>query len=448
MQVQHKIMNKNTVRKISGPSLHIEGVITGAIKCRQGRKISAEHELKAKMEAINTSYKISTKRHNAETHELQKILKDLKNELRVSSEPYVPSSIEMNKPETRFRRNSRVKKELSIQERDNVNTVLLSESQQEKTAPNCHQPDNFSIEDNIFQREAFFAKRRRKNSSANYEKTKKIKEIVTATCEQDHAHLNAVVKDNDDTQYEGLKIYSLSSDLENSDSSHDPVTVFSRGHELDLKEIDLNQQSDITVANECKAFTLNIASNADHSACHHKKRSSSVSEETLNADNVGVVSDNTPHRAQSFRKPSCSAGNFLRVGSRERTLSLKSIPEGLPRTPHLSLAQENNFGILPLRSRRKSSQTQHHLRRPFPQGDANEPQQVIDAFEPSPGRRRSISVVNRFGDHRKRRISNHLPPLKEEKTESTTNLWTGLQNCRYLRKEDNELSIEDIFRKE
>lgn len=75
----------------------------------------------------------------------------------------------------------------------------------------------------------------------------------------------------------------------------------------------------------------------------------------------------------------------------------------------------------------------------------------VSAFDSLPenlgGRRMSVA----HGRVRKISRATGLPPLKEERSrqqESLVENWSDLAKCRYLRKEENDISIDDIFRKE
>lgn len=453
-------MDRDVLRKISR-SLPAEGAIVGAGKGHRGRNISAENELKVKMEAIQTSYKISSKRHNAETHELQKILYDLQRELKVSKEHCVPSPIESNQPERRFRKNSRIKKKLSVQEHDNVNSAVRSESQQESARQNNEKPGVFSVEANVLQSESSVAKRRRRHSSWNCVEAKKIKEVVTAiegqkidttNSDQEDEDAEKALNEKEKLPSESLKIFNfVKSEPANTESS-DPVLVITSGHERFTKSVCLSKESDTKAINGHNERTLNIAS---HAGSHHKTRSS------IETQTVRLLTDHGLPRTRAFRKSSgCERPNMVDGDQRERcvslapqsipTSSLASVQQEPPRTPRYSWAQHRKYSMPPLTRGRKPSLAQQHLMRFFPQSVVSDPQQITDVSKPSSERARRISVVNRYNDHGSRRVSSHLPPLKEEEKSqnSAPKLWTELQDCRYLRTEENEISIEDIFRKE
>ena len=469
-------MSKDIIKKISR-SLPAEGAIIGPGNGRRGHNIQTENELKSKMEALDTSYKISSRKISAETRELKRILYDLQRELRVSQtrEHYIPSPIEGSQPGIRSRKNSRVKKEPSTQKHSHVNTDFRLESQQDVSG----RPDTFTTEGNISPRRLSVAKRRKSSNSSQVD-AKKIKELTTlvekqptfdvtttnaersaAEEEQNNILRNkteSVSNDKDKSPAENLKKVTFADDLENSNSSTNPVFKILTAQEPELKfEI-----QDISLLGEStenpQAYNKVKDSEADSSTRHSRKKRSSVTG-TLDATNLRILSDRTPPRIQHLRKLNDYEPSLLQEGGpRQRrmtvashsvpTANLANIREELPRTPFYH--QSRKYSMPPVRQGRKPSLAQQHLMRFFPQsGAGTEQQQSVDVSASSSRGSKRIGVAARDYSRGRKRLSSLLPPLKEEvKVHSTPGVWTGLQDCRYLRTEDNEISIEDIFRKD
>ena len=375
----------------------------------------ADNELKQKLQAINTSHKLSNKRIKNETRELKEILHGLQRELKVSKGSYgqyVPSLIEQ--PERKPRRTtvssvpSEDRKEVGW-ERDlharggerNLGEDAISRRRSGSYPPSLHLRDSKKPKDVL-----------ENKPSKVLEKTGgKVKDVAEQTKSSQQigdwqSQVNALTQNKTELPEIEQDKY-LHKHITRAVNEHSPKELQDQGERK-------RSTSD--------AFRGRFVINPD--SCY--------------------TDASTTRRTSKTQLKGESGRARLRPSVVEEFSSVPSSNE--PRKTSLSAPQYPWQRKVSIGDRKGSPMAASSSRY-----DLHDAEVVFDALPDYLGGRR-LSVAH----GRARRISRGtvLPPLREEgatrnpQQEKSAEIWSDLSKCRYLRKEEQEISIDDIFSKE
>lgn len=391
-----------------------------------------DNELKQKLEAINTSYKLSNKRIRNETRELREILHGLRKELKLSKETYgeyIPSLLEQNQGRPR-------------------RTTVSSVPSEDRKEAGIQKDQQGRAQEKDLKRDAIA--RWRSGSfppTTGSHDVKKLKNLASV----DRPDKFIQVKQGDVFE-----------------ESEEPLTdVFVQEQTRELK----NHQSFPYAQNKRefegyesdeKRKDRRVSQKRDQTLRHG---SSSTGQQQLGRKKSST--EDSQYFPGAFRGRFMTNDTSISTGSTRKTSRTRQIVEGYGETElhHQRMGIVEEYSSAPNQRKISVNATQYIRQRKvsnsnrgnspitgFPgRVDAYDPEKTFDSSSENFGARR-ISV----GHGRGRRISRAtgLPPLKEElKTsqklkEIPRENWSDLAKCRYLRKEEYELSIDDIFGKE
>ena len=401
-----------------------------------------DNELKQKLEAIDTSYKLSNKRISNETRELRGILHSLQKELKVSKGArgeYIPSIFEQRQARSRRITVSSVPSE-------DRKEVGVEKSQQGYSKEREHD-GNPRRRSGSFppSTHAHDAKTIKNAGSDDVDvRNEIIQEEENDVFEEHEGHERDVVLHE---KTKSQKTQEILSDF-NADRTN-PQTQ-SRKQFLGNERSEHGTNRRVSQAGSQIIFGRHSAEQKQQQ-CDGRKYSSTESAQSFSKAFRGrfVASQDTT-LSSSFRKTSRtqrSSESAREVGLNRQRPSIVEEYCSVPNQRKVSL----NVSQYPWQRKRSignrgdspSSGLQGRL-------DAHEPEKSFDGLSENFGGRK-VSVAN----GRVRRISRAtgLPPLKEEQKtsqmvqETPTENWRDLAKCRYLRKEENELSIDDVFDK-
>ena len=387
-----------------------------------------DNELKQKLQAIDTSHKLSNKRIKNETRELKEILHGLQRELKVSKGnygQYVPSLME--EPQRKPRRAtvssvpSEDRKEVAL-ERD-----LLARSGERNSGDDAAIP------------------RRRSGSyppSFHSHDAKRSKDVLN-----DEPAENKPGKVLEETGGKVRDVVEQTKVSPEQISEWESVVNARTQNRIEFPDIEQDKypQRRIThTGNEQKR----LGERSPKEQQEHGERKMSTSDAfrgkfVVNSDSCYTDASTTRRTSETQQKGESGRGR-LRPSVVEEFSSVPSANE--PRktslyAPQYPWQRKGSVGD------RKGSPMAGSPGR----YDLHDAEVVFDALPDYLGGRR-LSVAH----GRARRISRGtgLPPLKEERAaqklqqEKSAETWSDLSNCRYLRKEEQEISIDDIFSKE
>lgn len=387
-----------------------------------------DNELKQKLDAINTSYKLSNKRIMNETRELREILYGLQSELNFSKEMkgvYTPSLLER-------RRRGRVRRTTVIsvpsEDRKDVDFERDQEGRGKERMLEHSEMESVTVglksashSDDVKNMEEKPCAKKETTQDAELEKL----QVNTS-----HVFIQEITRD-DNEQHE-----TKSEDLKTKQNFH------------------LEENTKKTWENESDKHRSNrrvFETGKGRSVVEHpdgRKKSSTESSHSFSRTFRGrFVTDNDTTSTTSTRKTSRT--QQISDGNREVGIHRPSIGEESVTVPSVPKQRKISLNVPPYPGQRKDvhnrggSPMSGHLVRP----QAND-SSALDSLPENLGGRR-ISVAH--GRVRKTSRTTALPPLKEEinkQQESLLESWSDLAKCRYLRQEQNEISIDDIFRKE
>lgn len=373
-----------------------------------------DNELRQKLKAINTSYKLSNKRIRNETRELKEILHGLQRELRVSQgAQYIPSLFEHPPAQGRARRTTV----------SSVPSEDIKQQDQQRLSKEI-KPDIMA--------------RRRSGS------------FPPAT----HAHQLKKLKDALDNEPDEIQ------DPEDELRDKEPQTehIGNSPHTQTITSFWVNERD------ENKAHPDNISQAGSQRLL--VKRSQSTEQQQRGGRKKSSNEGSHPFskvfrgRFMTNQDKTLSNGSTRKL-SRAQQLSESSNEVGLHRqrpsidedyssapnqrktsldVPQYPWQRKRNTG-----NRGDSPRTGLHGR-----FDVHDTGLAFDSLPENLGGRR-LSVAH--GRTRKTSRATGLPPLTEEKTPPTlqkppAESWSDLAKCRYLRKEEKKISIDDIFSKE
>ena len=401
-----------------------------------------DNELKQKLEAIDTSYKLSNKRISNETRELRGILHSLQKELKVSKGTrgeYIPSIFEQRQARSRRITVSSVPSE-------DRKEVGVEKSQQghgkerEQDGNPRHRSGSFPPSTH-----AHYAKKIKTAGSDDVPN-----EIIQA--EENDVFDKQEDHERDVVSQEKTKSQKTQEILSDFNADRINPQTQNRTQFLGNGRDELGTNRRISQAGSQRIFgRYSTEQKQQQQQCDGRKHSSTESSQSFSKAFRGrfVASQDTT-LSTSFRKTSRtqqSSESAREVGLNRQRPSIVEEYWSVPNQRKISL----NVSQYPWQRKRSignrgdspSSGLQGRL-------DVREPERCFDSLSENFGGRK-VSVAN----GRIRRISRAtgLPPLKEEQKpaemvqETPTENWRDLARCRYLRKEENELSIDDVFDK-
>lgn len=381
-----------------------------------------DNELKQKLQAINTSHKLSNKRIKNETRELKEILHGLQRELKVSKGnygQYVPSLIEQ--PQRKPRRTT-------------VSSVPSEDRKEVGLERDLHARggERNSGEDAI--------PRRRSGSyppSFHLHDAKKPKDVLDdEPAGKELEKAGGKVKDVAEQTKSSQQIGDWQSELN--------ARTQNRTEFPEIEQDKYPHRRITRAENEQKRFEERFPKEPRDQG--ERKRSTSDAFRgrfVINSDSCYTEASTTRRTSKTQQKGDSGRGR-LRTSVVEEFSLVPSPNE--PRktslsTPQYSWQRKGSIG-----DRRGSPMAGSPGRY-----DLHDAEVVFDALPDYLGGRR-LSVAH----GRTRRISRGtgLPPLREgevtqkSQQEKSGENWSDLSKCRYLRKEEQEISIDDIFSKE
>lgn len=348
-----------------------------------------DNELKLKLQAIDTSYKISNKRIRNETRELKEILQGLQRELQVSKggnhTQYVPSLIEQ--PQRRPRRTTI--DTVPSEERRDVGDVDVARRRSGTHPPSSHTQYSKRAKDDL-------------NDGQSAEKVLEERKEERTTEVQE---ASVWKKDGFPSRTLNETVFSSRIGAENAFPSKYSPREQQRG-ERKRSTNDAFRGRFVTNTDIRTVDSSIPSSDRRISQIQQKPEGGRISIRT----NPSIFEEFPSGNQSELRKRSLpwQKKGILNVGTREDS------PMGVPPGRH----------------------------------DPHDAEVVFDALPDYLGGRR-LSVAH--GRVRKVSRGTGLPPLREERVaqkEKSAENWNDLSNCRYLRKEDQEITIDDIFRKE
>ena len=398
MQARYQVIMSRDQRKISR-SLE-EGSILASTD--QLAPISqTDNELKQKLEAIKTSHKLSNKRIRQETRELKKILYDLQKELKVSKGAhgrYIPSLL--NQPQGRLRRTTVG----SVPQEDRKEASQFERDQQGRVKKGLNHD---------------FTRRRRSGSFPPISQTdlEKTRQSYSLTPSQHDENNTIPARPREELQrLSPCTQPGLPSQL---DSNQGPE-IISSPYEQQQSE---KQYLATTVCGKFATREGPITSNSPRSS--------------YQSPQLYKTSASRRETRSLWQKPSIVDEYSIKSNQNEQRKKRLSVI-------YNNLQSTGSIGI-------KAETPKTTLHGKFDTGHDPE----YTPFDSLPagivGGRRLSTVTH--GRVRKPSRTKGLPPLKEEKTmttpeRTTAEMWSDLANCRYLRKEEKELSMDDIFGKD
>lgn len=367
-----------------------------------------DNELRQKLEAIKTSHKLSNKRIKQETRELKKILHDLQKELKVSKGThgrYIPSLLDQQ-PQRGLRRTT-------------VSSVPLEDR---KEASQFERDQQGRVKKGL---NHDFTRRRRSGSFPPISQTDSDKNRQSYCLTPSKHDENTIPpKPREELQFrvEQLSPCTQPEKAEGSQLEGNQGLVRIRS------PYEQQQQSD----HEKEYLAAKICGKFARREC--PITSSSPRSLYQSPQLYKTSAENRRETRSLWQKPDIVD-----------EYSIKSNQNEL-RKKRLSVFQNNLQSKGSIGSKEETPKTTLHGK--FDTG--HDPEYA--PFDSLPagivGGRRLSAVTH--GRVRKTSRTKGLPPLKEEKTRTTperttAEVWSDLANCRYLRKEEKELSMDDIF---
>ena len=430
-------MNRDQ-RKISR-SLEERNILASTTRVSQISQ--TDNELKQKLEAIDTSYKLSNKRISNETRELRGILHSLQTELKVSKGArgeYIPSIFDQRQARCRRFTVSSVpsedRKEVGVEKSQQGNSKEGEHDGNPRRRSGSFPPSTHGHD----------AKKIKNAGSDDVDvRNEIIEEEENDVFEEDHER-NVVSHEKTKSQKTQEIVSDFNADRVNPQTRNRTEFL---GSERD--EHGTNRR--ISQTGSQRIFGRYSTEQKQQQQGDGRKYSSTESSQSFSKAFRGrfVTSQDTT-LSSSFRKTSRtqqSSESAREVGLNRQRPSIVEEYRSVPNQRKISL----NVSQYPWQRKRSignrgdspSSGLQGRL-------DAHESERSFDSLSENFGGRK-VNVAN----GRVRRISRAtgLPPLKEEQKtaqmvqETPTENWRDLAKCRYLRKEENELSIDDVFDK-
>lgn len=387
----------------------------------------ADNELKQKLQAINTSHKLSNKRIKNETRELKEILHGLQRELKLSQGnygQYVPSLIEQ--PQRKPRRTT-------------VSSVPSEDRKEVALERDLHarSGERNSGEDAV--------PRRRSGSyppSLHLHDSKRTKDVLG----DDSAAENKPSKVLEET---GGKVKDVAEQTKSSQQIGDwqsevNARTQNRTEFPEIEQEKYPHRRITRIENEQKCVEERSPKEPQNQG--ERKRSTSDAFRgrfVINSDSCFTDASTTRRTSKTQQKGESGRGR-LRPSVVEEFSSVPSANE--PRKTSLGAPQypwQRRSSIGDRKGSLMAGSSSRH--------DLQGAEVVFDTLPDYLGGRR-LSVAH----GRARRISRGtgLPPLREgevaqrSQQEKAAENWSDLSKCRYLRKEEQEISIDDIFSKQ
>ena len=375
-----------------------------------------DNELRQKLEAIDTSHKLSNKRIRKETRELKEILRGLQKELKVSKGvpgQYIPSLFEQ--PQGRVRRTtvssvpSEDRKE-AVNKRD-LNHDLIARRRSGSFPADSHEhfeilkDSSEPIQDNIFQ-----------------EPGRELRNVVV-----------------EKTKPEQLKIEQIG---------------------LRQNEQEYKRASHLSQSRRQRRL-VNCSPTEQQQQGGRKKSSTEGSRSFSKVLRGKFVTNDDTTLLSSTRslQSSYKTSQTLKLSEESREAAAGSNWQRPNIVEEYSLAPNNreyrkfSLGVSQYHEQRKGRGVGNKGDIPMPgfhgRFEIQDSDWALDSLPENIGGRR-LSIAH--GRVRRTSRATGLPPLKEEKTaprleETPAENWSDLAKCRYLRKEEKEISIDDIFGK-
>ena len=420
------IMNRDR-RKLSR-SLEERGTLVSLTRSTQLSQ--KDNELKQKLDAIDTSYKLSNKRIKKETRELREILYGFQRELKLSKDmkgAYTPSLLE--KPH-----HGRVRR----------TTVSSVPSEDRKEVWPERYQDRREMAKHL---ELSDMERRKSESSPSASPSHVVKTIEDGIA---GAKLGDKIRIAQEDELKDNRSPVFAQEIIRDLRAQQP-----KSSELKTELIFDPERSQTTIWENERGTSRSIVQAGNrrilgHSFTEHqdrrKKYSLDASHSPLSKSFQGrFVTDNETISTGYNRKKS-QPQQISEIGMNRQRPNIGEELPSVPKQRKISLnvplyvrqrKDSNNRGGIPI---------DHGPTMRLPSNDSS-----LSAFDSLPenlgGRRMSVA----HGRIRKISRATGLPPLEEERSrqqESHVENWSDLAKCRYLRKEENDISIDDIFRKE
>lgn len=419
-------MNRDQ-RKLSR-SLEERGTLASIT--RSSQLSQKDNELKQKLDAIDTSYKLSNKRIKKETRELREILYGFQRELKLSKpmkEVYTPSLLE--KPHHgRVRRTtvssvpSEDRKEVWLERcqdgREKAKYLEFSDMERRKSESfqsGSPAHDVQTIEEGI-SREKPCDKIR----SAQEDELKELKDNRSPVFAQE------IIRDLRAQQ-------PKSSELKNE------LNFLPEGSQTKTWESESGVSRSVVQAGNRRVLGHSLTEHQDR----RKKSSVDGSHSFSKSFRGRFITDETISTGSTRKKS--QPQQISEIGMNRHRPSIGEELPSVPKQRKVSL----NVPLYPRQRKDSNGRDGSPMGGPPMRLSSND--SSVSAFDSLPenlgGRRMSVA----HGRVRKISRATGLPPLKEEtnrQQESLVENWGDLAKCRYLRKEENDISIDDIFRKE
>lgn len=421
-------------RKISR-SLEERSIL--ASNTRVSQISQTDNELKQKLEAINTSYKLSNKRIKNETRELREILHSLQSELKVSKRihgQYIPSIFEQ--PQRRVRRTtvssvpSEDRKEAAVEQSQqdrskdrNLNHDAMARCRSGSFPPASHVHDAKKLKD------ADFDDGPDEILQVKQEPENELKDVFVKKTNSERAQEKQIVDSkNDQISPHAPNKTELWGNERAEHEEHRHVSQAGNQRLLARRSsIEQEQQS-----GRKKSSTEGSQSFSNVLRGRFiTSQSTSLSSSTRKMSRTQQRSEGSSEVGLHRQRPSIVDEYSLAPNQRKRSL-------GVPQYPWKRKGSTGNRGDSPVTGSRSRF-------------NVHDPESAFDSLPENLGGRRMSVAHGRI--RRTSRVTG-LPPLKEElKTaqrlqETPAENWSDLAQCRYLRKEEKELGIDDIFGKE
>ena len=378
----------------------------------------SENALKQRLKDIDQSHQQSNRRISHETRELRQILHGLQKDLKVSRH-YVPTQLEERQLQpVRTRRNTTSSFPGPPERLELLHKVLDDSSESEVGLP-VDMPSN-----------AYLAKRRRSNSMPSMKAARDLRNI-----QEEDANPAQATEERDKTEEEEtiVRLQNPTRGAADDKTRRPAVHDSGSGNRVYPKRISAERlQQDAR-----KRSTASAGQAAFSNAFLGRFL---TSDESSAGAQVA-----TPHPAR-VRRSTVAHRTAEMPGAPRKRLSAHELGPGSSSAfqPTLRKASLSYplWGGGPANSPSRTSNPAAPPSSPRPP-----PASPLSEMESSAARRR-LSVANRA---RSRRKASTLPPLVEDPAASKAaedKVWTELARCRYLRRDESELTIEDIFRKD
>ena len=438
-----RVMSQEKKRRDSRALIGAEDRSLIGSSCRVSQYTQSENALKQRLKDIDHSFHQTNRRISHETHELKQILHGLQRDLKVSRpvvDYYVPTQLELSEA-PRWRRYTTstfpTTEKLRVKGLDKVAGL--------KTAGD----DGGKVEREENPSQGNLTKRpQRSNSLASIREAKELRDFKQEAEPLDQKFTKEsrpIQKDNGDVKDYGegpsdgkMPIHSQNVELKprmstgGSDHKNGKQTQLNCSGSSNGRILPDRPSAEQLLQTARRRSVAGAGAQANAFWGRFMTSESDAAEQT-----VSVPQPSRTRRVTVGHKPAMLGAPRQRTSLQEIT-SLSSPYQ--PKLRKSSLSYPQYYGNPSPRNMNSSIQGNNPRMSPLLE-IADE-----DQYE---GPRRRASVAYRT---RSRRKHSTLPPLPEDsvakRSTESTGVWTALSSCRYLRKEEKEITIDDIFRKD